>query len=74
MSNRTFRLSERRKSTYSFHNSLLSKVIISMRPLAGLGQESGVSHTQTDTHGPPHTPWAHTRGELTPHANAWEWW
>lgn len=56
MSNRTFRLSERRKNTYSFHNSLLSKVIISMRPLAGLGQDFGVSHTQTDTHGPPHTP------------------
>lgn len=57
MSNRTFRLSERRKNTYSFHNSLLSKDIINMRPLAGLG-EGGVRRNpvcQTPTV-PPHTP------------------
>lgn len=61
MSNRTFRLSERRKNTFSFHNSLLSKVIINMRPLAGLG-EGGIRRNpvcQTPP-GLPHTPWAHT--------------
>lgn len=59
MSNRTFRLSDCRKNTYSFHNYLLSKVIISMLPLAALAEgemrRNSVCHTKTDAHGPPHT-------------------
>lgn len=65
MSNRTFRLSERRKNAYSFHNSLLSKVTAPMSPLAGLGEGgvrgNSVCHTpQTGTHGSPSTPHTHT--------------
>lgn len=81
MSNRTFRLSDCRKNTYSFHNYLLSKVIISMLPLAGLAEgemrRNSVCHTKTDAHGPPAQPpmrvHTHTVCSLLMQM-LWKWW
>lgn len=55
----------RAESTYSFHNYLLSKVIINMLPFAQLTEGemcmNSVCHTESAAHRPPHThPHSHT--------------